>query len=212
MISPREIPAAVLDQIQVGVGNTRYRGLAFLKSPFDIALYLQLIGRLRPETVIEIGTYEGGSALWFADMLTLHGTAARIVSIDFLRPSKISDSRIAFLIGNALHLDRILTPEFLGSLPHPWLVIEDSAHHYATCTSVLEFFRPRLRPGDYIVVEDGIVSTLTAPACGSFEDGPNRAVADFLKAHPSDYAVDTELCNFYGRNATYNPNAWLYRR
>lgn len=207
-----DVPPPVLDRIQDGVLKTRYRGVAFLKSPFDIGLYMQLIGRLQPQTVIEIGTKEGGSALWFADMLTLHGTAARIVSIDVESVPEITDKRIIFLSGNALHLEDALKPELLDSLPRPWLVVEDSAHKYETSIAVLRFFNAHMRRGDYIVIEDGVVSSLTAPVYRKFMNGPNRAVAEFLAAHEDAYGVDTALCNFYGRNATYNPNAWLFRR
>ena len=71
------IPPALLESIQQGVMASRYRGREFLKSPFDVVLYLQLIDRLRPRTVIEIGTKEGGSALWFADTLAATGSRPR---------------------------------------------------------------------------------------------------------------------------------------
>jgi len=71
----------------------------------------------------------------------------------------------------------------LDQLPHPWLVIEDSAHVYETTHAVLEFFHPRLEAGDYIVVEDGVVKFLPDPYYRTFQDGPNRALEDFLAAH-----------------------------
>jgi cephalosporin hydroxylase len=38
-----------------------YRGVPMLKNPFDLALYLLLLWRLKPRTVIEIGSKSGGS-------------------------------------------------------------------------------------------------------------------------------------------------------
>src|SRR5690242_5206634 len=71
-----DIPGPVLSAIQAGVMRTAYKGRACLKSPFDVMLYLQLLQRLQPKTVIEIGTNEGGSALLFADMLMMLGVGA----------------------------------------------------------------------------------------------------------------------------------------
>lgn len=207
-----DIPAPVLDAIQNGTSRTVYRGVSFLKSPFDVVLYLQLLHRLQPRTVIEIGSKHGGSALWFADMMSAQGvTAPRIVSVDIRPLATFTDERITFLTGNARNLGPTLTPDLLANLPRPWLVIEDSAHTYDASRAVLDFFHPLLVSGDYIVVEDGVVSQLSDPLYASYEDGPNRAVADVLALHPSAYAVDTDLCDHFGRNATYNPNGWLRR-
>jgi cephalosporin hydroxylase len=70
------IPSEVWDSVQHGTMRTLYRGVPFYKSPFDIALYLQLIGRVRPSTIIEVGTKYGGSALWFAGLRTCRPTMA----------------------------------------------------------------------------------------------------------------------------------------
>lgn len=204
-------PKPFLARLQDGVMRTQYRQVTMYKSPFDLVLYLQLIGRLRPRTVIEIGARFGGSALWFADTLTAHGIAPRIVSIDIKPAAEFSDPRILFLQGDALDLGKCLTDAVLKDLPHPWLVVEDSAHFFETTLATLHFFHPHLRKRDYIVVEDGVLADLPQEVYGQFQNGPNRAVAEFLSTHGEHYAVDRQLCNFYGRNITYNPNGWLRR-
>lgn len=206
------LPGSVINDVQQGVMRTIYRGVPFLKSPFDIALYLQLLHRLRPQTVIEIGTKHGGSALWFADMLDAHGIeGGQVVSVDIQPIAAFRDPRIRFLEGDAKALGATLSDALLASCARPWLVIEDSSHFYAETTATLEFFHPWLKVGDYIIIEDGVVSQLPAEKYGRYENGPNRAVADFLAAHAADYEIDASLCDRYGPNATYNPNGWLRR-
>jgi len=206
------VPTPVLDGVQAGVLRSVYRGVPFLKSPFDIGLYMQLLARLQPRTVIEIGCKSGGAALWFADMLANHGVVApRIISVDIDPPAQLQDSRIELLMGNAADLGACLTAEVLASCFHPWLVIEDSSHTYAHSIAVLEFFHMMLQPDDYIVIEDGVVAQLSGDKYARYRDGPNRAVAEFLSRECAHYHVDTALCDFYGRNATYNPNAWMRR-
>jgi cephalosporin hydroxylase len=207
-----DLSGAVLSGIQAGTLATRYKGVAFLKSPFDVVLYLQLLQTLRPGAVIEIGTNQGGSALWFADMMGVLGLSPRVVSVDIAAEIGFGDHRIEFLAGDALRLGETMPAGMLDHLPRPWLVVEDSAHVYETTHAVLEFFHPHLQAGDYIVVEDGVVKFLPDPYYRTFQDGPTRALEDFLAAHPDAYEIDRGLCDFYGTNVTWNPNAWLRRR
>jgi cephalosporin hydroxylase len=206
------IPVPVLDAIQKGTMRTCYRGVPFFKSPFDISLYLQLLSRLAPRTVIEIGSKFGGSALWFADMMTAQGIAgARVLSVDIQPQAGFTDPRIDFLQGDATCLGEVLRPELLAACPHPWLVVEDSSHHYEQSIAVLEYFDGFLQPGDYIVVEDGVVAQLSGEHYQQYDNGPNRAVAAFLAKRGESYGIDDALCDQFGHNATYNPNGWLKR-
>lgn len=206
------VPAELLGTIQAGVLRSVYRGVPFLKSPFDIGIYLQLLTRVAPKSVIEIGTKHGGSALWFADMLSAAGVPTpRVVSVDIKPIAQFTDPRILFMEGDASDLSPVLTPSLLHSLPRPWLVVEDSSHFYAHSLAALRFFHAHLQPGDCIAVEDGVVAHLAQPVYRQYENGPNRAVHDFLRETGNAYRIDAGLCDFYGPNATYNPNGYLLR-
>ena len=207
-----DLSSAALDKVQNGVMRSMYRGVPFFKSPFDIGLYLQLLSRQRPRTVIEIGSKFGGSALWFADMLSAQGVESpTVVSLDIKPLAEFTDPRIGFLTGDAADLGPVLTPELLAKCPRPWLVIEDSSHFYEHSIATLRFFDDYLEPGDYIVVEDGVVGSLPGPQYAAYDNGPSRAIAEFVRDRGDRYAIDTDLSDFYGRNVTYNPNGWLKR-
>lgn len=201
----------VLDKLFAAAFRTHYRGRLLCKSPYDLGIYMQLLEELKPVTVIEIGAQSGASALWFADAISAAGRQPRIVSIDLFPPNDLSDERIEFIPGNALELDAVLTPALLAELPRPWLVSEDSAHFFSTTLAVLDFFEQKLERDEALVVEDGIVASLPGPAFERYEDGPNRAVAAFLQRTEGRYRIDDRLCDFYGYNATFNPNGWLRR-
>jgi cephalosporin hydroxylase len=205
------LPAAALDAIQIGTLRNTYRGIPFLKDPFDVLLYQQLISRLKPRTVIEIGIKHGGSALWFADQLTAHGLAGRVIAVDIEPQVAFTDPRIEVLRGDALALGATLGDALLGSLDHPWLIVEDSAHRFDTTLAVMQFFDRHLQPDDYLVIEDGVLSSFTDPLYRRYEDGPNRAVQCFLSADDGRYAIDVSLCDHFGYNVTFNPNGWLRR-
>jgi cephalosporin hydroxylase len=205
------LAADSLSQIQSGVLRTRYRGLRFAKNPFDVVLYLQLFERLKPATVIEIGSSEGGSALWFRDQLTALGVEARIESYDLLRP-KVEFDGVVFHQADATRLRETTDTHAWSVLSGPRLFVEDSAHTYRATRECLAAFAEAARPGDYIVVEDGVVADLPGLQYARYQDGPNRAVKDFLESPDGGaFEIDEELCDFFGHNVTYCPNAWLRR-
>lgn len=202
-------PPQFLATYQKGVMGYTYRDRLCLKSPIDLALYLRLLWKIKPATIIEIGSQRGGGALWFADMTTVFGLNTRVVSVDLSPPQDLQDPRISFLKGDVERLEESLTPELLSSLPRPWFVVEDSSHTSAGVTAALEFFAPRMEPGEMMVVEDGILDELNLPDI--YQGGPNRALAEFMWANPDVFLIDRESCDFFGKNATYSPNGFLIK-
>mgnify|MGYP005852686035 CR=1 FL=1 len=200
-----------LEAYQAGVMGYRYKGRQCLKSPVDVAIYLHLLEVLRPASIVEIGTREGGSALLLADMAAMVGLAPQVVSVDIAPPAQPpADPRIIFLAGDVHDLAAVFGAGGLRALPGPRLVVEDSAHTRAGCRAALDFFADALDPGDYLVVEDGVIDDLGMS--DRFDGGPNRAIADFFAERPDVFEVDEGLCDMFGRNATYSPNGWLRRR
>ncbi|MBI3435043.1 MAG: class I SAM-dependent methyltransferase [Proteobacteria bacterium] len=188
----------------------RYRGLPMLKSPFEVALYQELLWEAAPRTVIEIGSYLGTSALWFADMLALRGEAGLVVSID-VNPPEPSFTRadIRFLRGDARRLGDVLPPALIANLRRPLLVVEDASHRPDSTLAVLRFFDPILQPGEYIIVEDALVTDLGA--AHRFAGGPGLGISQFLAERATRYEIDTRYCDRFGHNVTGNPNGYLRR-
>lgn len=205
------LPAATIDTIQRGTLRTRYKGLRLAKNPFDLSLYTKVLGCLRPATIIEVGTSQGGSAIWLADQGRALGLdKMQVITID-VSPPDLNLPNIICFPGNADKPEETFPLEAIAAAPHPWLVIEDSAHTFDATQKVLNFFDAWLVPGDMIVVEDGIVADLEDEQYRRYADGPNRAVAEFLRRTGDRYRIDDALCDFYGYNLTYAPNAWLQR-
>jgi cephalosporin hydroxylase len=203
------LPAPALAAIQQGVLKMTYKGRRFCKNPFDLVLYLRLLEALRPRTIIEIGTSEGGSALWFRDQASALGFEATVHSFDVKPPADFDEPGIVIGAADAFNLESTLPAEALRAAAHPWLVVEDSAHEFDSTLAVLRYFDRLVQPGDYVVVEDGVVADLPGEAYRRYDDGPNRAVAAFLVEAGDRYEIDTGLCDYFGHNVTYCPNAWL---
>jgi cephalosporin hydroxylase len=203
------IPKPILDGIQTGTMAYEYRGIPTWKNPFDLAIYPLLFWRTRPAAIIEIGSNQGGSALWMADVTRNLGIACQIHSIDIEPVTWITAENVTFHRGDAGNLAAAFGPDFIGALPRPLLVIEDSNHEADTTYAVLSYFDAWLRPGEYIVIEDGILTDLGyAAALGG---GPLAAVERFLRSHGARYEIDRTYCDWFGRNATWNVDGYLRR-
>jgi len=208
-IARSDIGYELLMKIQQGTMAYRYRGVPLQKNPFDLALYLLLLDQARPRTLIEIGSYQGGSAVWFADQASLLELDLEVLSIDLEVPATVASPSVNFLQGDARELGTVLTPSFMSAVTRPLMVVEDSSHLAGTTAAVLQFFDPWLRSGEYIVIEDGILSDMRVAHL--YDGGPLRAIEAFLEESAGRYEIDRGFCDYFGRNVTWNVNGYLRR-
>jgi len=148
-----------------------------------------------------------------ADQMRTFGIEGRVISIDKNPPSPFYEKErtdIVLLRGDAGRLEECLSSDYLASLARPWLVIEDSSHKFKYTLAVLRFFDRKMQPGEYIVVEDGVVSDIGL--ADKFQGGPGRAISEFLSEAGDRYEIDAELCDFFGHNVSSNPNGYLIRK
>lgn len=202
------LPLGALLNLQRGIMSYRYKGIDCFKCPFDFALYQRLLWEARPQTIIEIGTWKGGSALWFADVLTAYGVDGRIHSFDIAAPPSWTDPRINFHRADAHAIASAAPADWVGSLPRPLLVIEDAGHMSSMTVAVLKHFAPLMESGEYIVVEDAIMHEMNLDE--QYDGGPRRAIREFLEGN-RDYVIDRDYCDYFGENVTWNVNGYLRR-
>jgi len=199
-----------------------YMGVPLMKFPEDLRVYEHLLWTDRPDTVIEIGTHDGGSALWFRDRLRtlevyglIHGP--RVVTIDIDQSSAREHLEQADP-GHAatIHLvEGDVCDERLAEAVQPLVgrrcfVVEDSAHEYATTRAALEHFSRFVAPGGYFVVEDGCVDVEELRLSEDWPRGVLPALHDWLMTEQgSDFLVRRDL-ELYG--LTCHPEGFLQRR
>ena len=198
-----------LKAYHAGTMNYTYKGVSCLKDPIDLALYMKLIWETKPRTIIEIGSFHGGSAVFFADLCKMYGLDTQIVTVDFRAIQGHTDPRIRFIQADALKLDQSDLHRALDTLPRPWLILEDSAHTFEVCYAVLEYFKARMERGEVLVMEDGVVEDQGANAY--YGGGPNLAISRFFSKWPECFKVMEEYTDFFGQNATFNPNGYLQK-
>merc|ERR1712005_42208 len=59
-----------------------YQGVALQQDPSDAFAIADLLWRQRPDLVIELGTFNGGSSIFFADQMQRYNRQALLVTID----------------------------------------------------------------------------------------------------------------------------------
>jgi cephalosporin hydroxylase/predicted SAM-dependent methyltransferase len=201
------LPHDLMMSIQNSLHNYSYRGVPIQKNPFDFAIYPFLIWKLKPQTIIEIGSKSGGSALWFGDLLNNFAIEGHVYSVDIVKVTKYSHSNVTFMEGDGQNLQETFSSDFLKKLPRPLLVIEDADHSYQTSKAVLDFFHPYLEQNEYIVIEDGIISDIVQDK--SYSSGPHQALKAFLAEYNNEYEIDSEYCDFFAYNLTWATNGYL---
>jgi cephalosporin hydroxylase len=196
--------------IKRGIVEHSWRGVTMRMHPVEVALYPLLFWQVRPRTLIEIGSFTGGNAIFFSDVMKSFGLDCTIISIDVTAPNPaIKPANVEFLSGDSGNLGEALTAQMLRALPRPWLVIENSSHQYEHTLAVLRFFDPLMKCGEYLVVEGANVTDMGDDA--RFNGGPGRAISEFLRDTGGRYEIDTALCDRFGHNFTGNPNGYLRR-
>jgi cephalosporin hydroxylase len=179
------LPVEFANMMQRGVMAYRYKGVPALKCPIDIAIYMDVLFDLRPGTVIEFGSNKGGSALWLADMLGVFGLRdTKVYSYDVNPVTDLKDPRIVFGYCDTRDLSASLSDSFMRALPRPLLVIDDASHNYHQVLNVLEFCHRHSAPGDYFIVEDGLISIVGVEDLHGYEGGAVSGNPDLLAKIP----------------------------
>lgn len=199
-----------------------WKGTLLAKSMMEITLYPMLLHELQPKTIIEIGTFNGGSAVWLADVMQMLGTETRIYSMDIdlsMVDEKVkNDPRIKLLHGDCHHIESTFTPEFLSTLPHPWFLTEDA---HVNSVGILEYFHQNgFQKGDYIVIEDTnplswklemLDKDIWGEEYYANQEMLGQEILDdvrgWLKNHEDEYLIDSYYLDMYGYNVSKNWNS-----
>ena len=209
-VKDTDLPSELITSFQRGIMAYHYKGVPTLKCPMDMALYMDILWKVKPGTILEIGSYSGGSAVWFADILGNYGlNDTKVISLDVKPVTDIDDPRIEYGFCDAGKPDEVLTEAFFSKLVHPIVLIEDSSHLYEHTLNILRCCDQWLLAGDYVIVEDGIIHH--QQGCPRYNGGPLRAVEEFLAERGDYYEIDRERCDYYGKNVTWNTDGFLRR-
>ena len=156
--------------------------------------------RTRPRVVVETGTFGGGSAIFYASMLSLLG-GGRVISVDVEHSPATREAIKGHALGDSVTLitGDSAAPETVARVvaevgdERDVMVALDSNHQYHHVLAELRAYADLVPPGGYVVAFDTICEQLEGLPFYTFErgDNPVRAVAEFLRER-ENFAIDRE--------------------
>ena len=158
---------------------THWNGVRVVKSQADLRRYFEIIARCRPEVVVETGLQQGGSALFFMDVLAALEVQALYVGIDL--DCAQMDARVRgypyphlILRRDCLATETVATvaAQLVGK--ERALLVLDSVHSEEHVVEELRLYAPLVPPGGYLVVED--TAHGGNPVLGSYGPSAREAV------------------------------------
>jgi cephalosporin hydroxylase len=191
-----------------------FQNVRIIKNPLDLWMLQQTAHELRPDVIVETGTWQGGSALWWAHTLTGMGLEhARVLTVDLQDLTKSAASHplwkkhVEFFQGSSTDpkIVRKIAEKARGKRV---LVNLDSDHSMQHVLNELKLYAPLVRPGDYIAVEDTHLDGIpTHPEQGP---GPTAAIRRFL-AEPEGKDFEQDFTREALVMTSY-PGGWLRRK
>ena len=191
-------------------GQVFWRGIRLLKNPIDLVVFAEVIHEVMPRVIVETGTRHGGSALFYADMMTVGGVPnPLVITIDTVDdPLRPVDPRIIYLKGSSTDLDILDEVHKLVQERRPRMVMLDSNHHQDHVFAELEAYHYLVGPGSYLICEDTNIDNPVENVAKNLHDlGPAVGLAKWLPDHP-EFIPDVGRERF---GVTFNPGAWLRR-
>jgi cephalosporin hydroxylase len=191
-----------------------FHGIPILKNPIDLWTVQQIITEVRPDFIIETGTFRGGSAIYLAHVLEGLGlTDSRVITIDIgdycqaaaaqrlwrdyveFKHASSTDPDLVREIGARVRGKRVLA-------------MLDSDHSARHVMNELRAYAPMISKGSYIVAEDTHMDGV--PTQPGFGPGPLAATLEFLATGgDKDFEQDRSREAF---GTTYYPGGWLKRK
>lgn len=198
-----------------------YHGIWTHKHPIDVWVYNQILYKVKPKIIIEIGVFKGGSALMFKHMLNNLPDPEQklVIGIDIdlsdIDDRVANDNQIILIEGDATdkevhdHVSLMIAPE------DTVLVIEDSSHTYENTLAILDTYSHFVTPGSYFIVEDTFLNHGLSPfyAIGTDQAlwplyDPQKAVIEFVANNP-EFSIDRNMELFV---LTGNPKGYLIKK
>ena len=191
-----------------------FHGVRIIKNPLDLWMLQQIAWEVKPDFVVETGTWQGGSALYWAHTLEGMGLVdARVLTVDIQDQTAAASTHplwkkyVEFSLGSST--DPKITASFAARVQGKRVIVNlDSDHSMQHVLRELKFYGPMVSRGSYIAVEDTHLDGVpTHPEQGA---GPMAAVRQFLKDGGSkDFEQD--FCREAMVMTSY-PGGWLRRK
>jgi cephalosporin hydroxylase len=174
------------------VWQNQWFGIQTLQNPMDLWITQEIMWEVRPDFVIEAGTWKGGSAALWANVLEQINPEGRIITIDIedmaadAKKLPIVQRKVDFILGSSTDPGVVadITKRVQGKKV---MMILDSAHTQAHVLREIQLYSPLISVGSYLIVQDTF--TNGHPALPNYGAGPWEAVHAFMPT-TQDFIID----------------------
>ena len=226
--------ADLMGNFGTAIDSSSWLGVGIEQDPHDAIAIQQLIVQLQPDLIVETGTFNGGSALFYASILSLVHPAGRVVTIDPWRrrlersrrkwsgaAERLFTRHVTYFPRSSLDPDVVRKVGVLANRSKRVMVILDSAHRSIFVAKELELYASLVSVGSYLIVEDtkldryltGIEDEPHLPKYWKHVQrwrGPTAAVHDFL-SRPAGRGFQVDRGVEPGATYTQHPRGFLKR-
>lgn len=171
-------------------------GAQFQASPHDAMVLQQLIWRIKPDLIIDLGTNVGGSALFFASIMSFYSDTGVVVTVDAkpftdnwigkdrvickdcINPSehKLWKKYVQFIQGLTTDLHVLTKVKEYVSNSTTIFVSQDASHDFEVVYQDLLNYAGFVSVNSYLVVQDTKLERIKSP-----KEGPLTAIKKFLQ-------------------------------
>jgi len=193
-------------------------GIPIIQLPSDIILMQELIFKVKPDIIIEIGIAHGGALIFYSSLLEILGKGKAIgVDIEIKSHNRKAieshpmSKRIKLIEGDSVKPETIKKIENEIDPQSIVLIALDSNHTKDHVLKELRAYCKFVTSGSYLVVFDTIMPELIGLE-GSQEnwnqDNPLEAIKEFLKKN-KDFEIDESYNKLFVSNC---PNGFLKKK
>ena len=189
--------------------NFAWLGRPIIQYPQDIVAMQELIWRVQPDLIIEMGIAHGGSLIFSASMLELNAACGGPadacvlgVDVDIREHNRAAilkhpmAKRISMIEGSSVDPQVVQQVSAQAKGKPRVLVCLDSNHTHDHVLAEMQAYAPLTTVGSYCVVFDTMIEDLPA---GLYPDrpwgpgnNPKTAVQQYLKQHP-EFEIDHDM-------------------
>ena len=188
-------------------------GVKVQQDPMDAFVIQDMLWRVKPDLIIEIGTNTGGGAIFYATVMKAYNPNGTIVTLDVKPvsdwneknkgscPGCILATEHAWWRDGMIHFvhGRITTREIQEKIQifvdgaKKVLVVEDASHRYPDTLENMEATYKWVSPGSYLLVQDTKMDRFVeglGKKYGKLKFGPMRSVDEFMAKHHDEFVID----------------------
>eukprot|EP01062_Namystynia_karyoxenos_P002467 TRINITY_DN10875_c0_g1_i1.p1 TRINITY_DN10875_c0_g1~~TRINITY_DN10875_c0_g1_i1.p1 ORF type:complete len:449 (+),score=139.75 TRINITY_DN10875_c0_g1_i1:67-1413(+) len=189
----------------------KWLGVYCQQDPMDAFAIQDMLWTVKPDLIIEVGTNNGGGAIFYGTIMKMYNPNGKIVTLDVKpvsqnwmtgpnarncdgcitgekHPLWTNSSMINFIQGDIQKRETQEKVEEFVRNAKVVVAVEDASHRYPDTLHRMNAIYKYVTPGSYMLVQDTKMDRFVSrlrKKYGGLKFGPMRAVDEFIRAQPN---------------------------